>query len=78
MAPLTLVIGNKNYSSWSLRPWLLMKRLDIPLNEVLIGLDTPSTRDNIEKFSPSGRYRCCCRVTCACGTHWRSVNTSRS
>ena len=34
MAPLTLVIGNKNYSSWSLRPWLLMKHLDIPFNEV--------------------------------------------
>lgn len=55
MAPLTLVIGNKNYSSWSLRPWLLMKRLDIPFNEVVITLDTPTTREDIEKFSPSGR-----------------------
>jgi hypothetical protein len=29
MAPLTLVIGNKNYSSWSLRPWILMKHLGL-------------------------------------------------
>ncbi len=55
MAPLTLVIGNKNYSSWSLRPWLLLKHLDVPFEEVLITLDTPSTREDIEKFSPSGR-----------------------
>jgi glutathione S-transferase len=55
MAPLTLVIGNKNYSSWSLRPWLLLKHLDVAFEEVLITLDTPSTRDDIEKFSPSGR-----------------------
>ena len=55
MATLTLVIGNKNYSSWSLRPWLLMKRLDIPFNEVVITLDTPTTREDIERFSPSGR-----------------------
>jgi glutathione S-transferase len=55
MAPLTLVIGNKNYSSWSLRPWLLLKHLQVPFNEVLITLDTPSTREDIEKYSPSGR-----------------------
>jgi len=55
MAPLTLVIGNKNYSSWSLRPWLLLKHLRLPFSEVLIALDTPSTREDIEKHSPSGR-----------------------
>jgi glutathione S-transferase len=55
MAPLTLVIGNKNYSSWSLRPWLLLKHFGIPFDEVLVALDTPTTRDDIEKFSPSGR-----------------------
>jgi glutathione S-transferase len=55
MTPLTLVIGNKNYSSWSLRPWLLLKHLGVPFDEVLIALDTPSTRDEIERFSPSGR-----------------------
>jgi glutathione S-transferase len=55
MAPLTLVIGNKNYSSWSLRPWLLLKHLQLPFNELLIALDTPSTREEIDKYSPSGR-----------------------
>jgi glutathione S-transferase len=55
MAPLTLVIGNKNYSSWSLRPWLLLKHLNVPFAEVQIVLDTPTTREDIEKFSPSGR-----------------------
>src|ERR1700722_14789117 len=55
MAPLTLVIGNKNYSSWALRPWLLLKHLQVPFNEVLIALDTHSTREEIEQYSPSGR-----------------------
>ena len=31
----TLIIGNKNYSSWSLRPWVLLKTLDIPFTERL-------------------------------------------
>ncbi len=55
MATLTLVIGNKNYSSWSLRPWLLLKHLKVPFDEVLVPLDTPETREEIEKHSPSGR-----------------------
>jgi hypothetical protein len=36
-----LVIGSKNYSSWSLRPWILMRSLDIPFNERVIPLDPP-------------------------------------
>lgn len=55
MTPLTLVIGNKNYSSWSLRPWMLMKRLGVAFDEVMVALDRPTTREDIEKFSPSGR-----------------------
>ena len=55
MAPLTLVIGNKNYSSWSLRPWLFMKHQGVAFDEILIPLDTPSTRENIDKYGPSGR-----------------------
>jgi glutathione S-transferase len=55
MAPLTLVIGNKNYSSWSLRPWLFMKHLGLEFQEVLIPLDTPETREQIERYTPSGR-----------------------
>lgn len=38
MARLTLVIGNKNYSSWSLRPWLLLKHLGLPFVEKRVDL----------------------------------------
>jgi glutathione S-transferase len=55
MASLTLVIGNKNYSSWSLRAWLLMKHLGLSFTEVVIPLDTPETREQIERYGPSGR-----------------------
>ena len=55
MAPLTLVIGNKNYSSWSLRPWLFMKHMGLEFQEVLIPLDTAETRDQIDRYTPSGR-----------------------
>jgi glutathione S-transferase len=55
MSDLTLVIGNRNYSSWSLRPWVLLKRLGLEFREIQIRLDTPTTKDEIEKFSPSGR-----------------------
>ena len=55
MADLTLIIGNKNYSSWSLRPWILMKRLGVEFREVLVRLDQPETRDELEKYSPSGK-----------------------
>lgn len=55
MSDLTLVIGNKNYSSWSLRPWILMRRLALEFREAQIQLDTPTTRDEIEKYGPSGR-----------------------
>ncbi len=51
----TLHIANKNYSSWSLRPWVLMRALEIPFEESLhrFGLDAPFTR-----FSPTGRVPC--------------------
>jgi hypothetical protein len=38
---LTLVIGNKNYSSWSFRPWIAMKVAGIAFDEVVISLDAP-------------------------------------
>lgn len=50
-----LVIGNKTWSSWSLRPWLLMKRLSIPFEEIRIQLRQAETRQNICVHSPSGR-----------------------
>lgn len=51
----TLVIGSKNYSSWSLRPWLLMRRFDIDFDEIKLPLDTPEFYRRIRDYSPSGR-----------------------
>jgi len=55
MAPLTLVIGNKNYSTWSLRAWLFMKHAGVEFQEILVPLDTPETREQLERYGPSGR-----------------------
>ncbi len=52
---LALVIGNKNYSSWSLRPWLLLKHAGIPFREIRISLYTAESRAEIKKYSPSGK-----------------------
>ena len=51
----TLAIGNKNYSSWSLRPWLLLRAFGIAFDEHRILLDTPEFRDEVRRWSPSGR-----------------------
>jgi glutathione S-transferase len=50
-----IVIGNKRYSSWSLRPWLVLKHFGVPFEETVIGLDLPDTDEKIRKLSPSGR-----------------------
>lgn len=55
MAALTLVISNKNYSSWSLRPWLVLKQAGLDFNEIWIPLDTPHTHKEIRRYSPSGK-----------------------
>ncbi len=52
---LELVIGNKNYSSWSLRPWLLMSYFELPFNEINLPLDTPEFYQCIGSFSPTAR-----------------------
>ena len=49
-----LLIANKNYSSWSLRPWVLMKELNIPFEENLY----PFGHSNFLDFSPSGKVPC--------------------
>lgn len=51
----TLFIGSKNTSSWSLRPWLVMKMAKLAFAEVLIPLRRPETREQIAPHSPSGR-----------------------
>jgi glutathione S-transferase len=55
MAEFTLVIGNKNYSSWSLRGWLMARIAGIEFEEIVIPLDLPETQGAIRKHSPSGR-----------------------
>jgi glutathione S-transferase len=51
----TLFIANKNYSSWSLRPWVLMRELSIPFTEELVPFDDEPGRPTIREVSPSGR-----------------------
>jgi glutathione S-transferase len=53
-----LVIGDKNYSSWSMRPWLLLTHFGIPFEEVLIELDEPATKAAILTYSASGKVPC--------------------
>ncbi len=53
-----LVIGNKNYSSWSLRPWIAMRVLKLDFQEVRIPLYGPGARQEILRYSPSGKVPC--------------------
>lgn len=50
-----LVIGNKNYSSWSLRPWLLLKHFDVPFEEISIALFTEGYQQELAQYSPTLR-----------------------
>jgi glutathione S-transferase len=49
-----LVIGNKNWSSWSLRPWLAMRHFGLPFEEINVRLRLPESKAEITKYSPSG------------------------
>jgi glutathione S-transferase len=51
----TLVVGNKNYSSWSLRGWLAARAAGIPFHEVLVRLSEPGSKDELLKHSPAGK-----------------------
>lgn len=55
MADLSITLGNRNYSSWSLRAWLALKRTDADFEETVIPLDRPETQAAIAERSPSGR-----------------------
>jgi glutathione S-transferase len=55
MADFTLYIGNRNYSSWSLRGWLMAKAAGITFEEILIRLRQPNTKAEVLRHSPSGR-----------------------
>ena len=47
----TLIIGNKNYSSWSLRPWILLKHYQINFNEIRVPLFTETTNDELSAYN---------------------------
>jgi glutathione S-transferase len=55
MAKPVLVIGNKNYSSWSMRAWLALKKLGIDFDEVRIPLYTDGYKEKILEYSPAGK-----------------------
>ncbi|MBI2714615.1 MAG: glutathione S-transferase family protein [Rhizobiales bacterium] len=52
---LTLIIGNKNYSSWSLRPWIAMTVAGIAFDERVIPLYEPGSREQVLAYSPAGK-----------------------
>ncbi|WP_224242963.1 glutathione S-transferase family protein [Hyalangium gracile] len=55
MSELTLIVGSKNHSSWSLRPYLALAHTGQPFREVVVQLDEPDTSAKIAQHSPSGR-----------------------
>ena len=52
---LTLVIGNKNYSSWSFRPWIAMKTAGIPFEEIVVSLEAKDFKARVGAYSGSGK-----------------------
>lgn len=66
----TLVIGDKNFSSWSLRPWLALKACGIPFAEEHVRLRQPDTKADILRYSPSGKVPA---LKADVGTVWDSL-----
>ena len=54
----TLYIANKNYSSWSLRPWVLLRALEIPFDEVMHPFADTGNRAAFGQFSPTAKVPC--------------------
>lgn len=52
---LKLVIANKLYSSWSMRPWLVLRAFQIPFEEIVVPLRQPESRARVLEYSPSGK-----------------------
>jgi glutathione S-transferase len=52
---LTLVLGNKAYSSWSLRPWIALKQAGIAFDEIMVPIGIEKAGDEIRKHSPAGK-----------------------
>ncbi|SIT42593.1 Glutathione S-transferase domain [Paraburkholderia ribeironis] len=68
-----LLIGDKNYSSWSMRPWLLLKHFGIPFEEVLIHLYEPGTTAAILAHAPRGPGKVPCLIDDAGRATWDSL-----
>ena len=52
---LTLVLANKAYSSWSMRPWMVLKHFGIPFEDIVIPMDRPETRAEMLTHAPTGK-----------------------
>ena len=59
MKDIRLVIGNKNYSSWSMCPWLLLKMFDVDFEEIQIALFQDNTAEKLGPYSPSLKVPVC-------------------
>jgi glutathione S-transferase len=68
-----LLIGDKNYSSWSMRPWLLLKHFGIPFEEMLIHLGEPGTTAAIAAHAPQGPGKVPCLIDEAGQATWDSL-----
>ena len=50
-----LILGDKAYSTWSLRPWLILKRCGATFDEVMVALNRPDTAEQIARHAPAGK-----------------------
>jgi glutathione S-transferase len=55
MPDFTIVIGNKNYSSWSLRGWMALKHTGAEFEEIMVRLDQPDTLEALKSYSPAAK-----------------------
>jgi len=53
-----LIVANKRYSSWSMRPWVLLKHFGIAFEECNVWLAQPDSREQILRYSPTGKVPC--------------------
>ena len=54
----TLYIANKNYSSWSMRPWVLLHELGVPFKEEMLRFEGNHNWANFRRFAPNGKVPC--------------------
>ncbi|SAL63557.1 glutathione S-transferase family protein [Caballeronia telluris] len=66
-----LLIGDKSVSSWSMRPWLLLTHFAIPFDEIAVRLGRPDSKEQILRYSPSGKVPCL--ITDAGEPVWESL-----